>query len=141
MRTRSRTPQSGRAEDAEQISSSYVEDAGLSNPDLGQKHAEQALTPGRMTPARYRFDAAVAYHANYASTKQIARLWISPADCCRAFLLTNHSTFVYPIGHSPEPSRKSLFDPASLTENPLNSARTPATAGSVRRVTTALRCW
>jgi hypothetical protein len=31
MRTRSRTPQSGRAEDAEQKSSSYVEDAETSH--------------------------------------------------------------------------------------------------------------
>ena len=37
-------------------------------PGWAKKHAEQALTPGRMTPAKYRFDATVAYHANHAST-------------------------------------------------------------------------
>jgi hypothetical protein len=57
-------------EDAECESSAETEDAGLSNPALGQKHAEQALTPGRMTPARYRFDAAAAYDANHASTNR-----------------------------------------------------------------------
>ena len=39
-------------------------------PGWAKKHAEQALTPGRMTPAKYRFDAAVAYHANHASTNR-----------------------------------------------------------------------
>ena len=39
-------------------------------PGWAKKHAEQTLTPGRMTPARYRFDAAVAYHENHASTNR-----------------------------------------------------------------------
>ena len=37
-------------------------------PTWVKKLGEQALTPGRMTPARYRFNAAAAYHANQAST-------------------------------------------------------------------------
>ena len=48
--------------------SAEFEDDGLSNPAVGQKHAKQALTLDRMTPARYRFDAAAAYDAYHAST-------------------------------------------------------------------------
>jgi len=101
MRTRSRTPQSGRAEDAERKnsamskmlkrrSSAEIEDAGLSNPDLGQKHAAQALTPDRMTPARYRFSAAVADSAYHASTNNGPCLEITPALRCRTSLALMH---------------------------------------------------
>ena len=59
-------------------------------PTWAKKHAEQALTPGRMTPARYRFDAAVAYHANYASTNNGPCLEITPAVRCRTSLALMH---------------------------------------------------
>ena len=101
MRTHSRTPQSGRAEDAERESSAMskmlnveVQLAskmpGSLGPTWAKKHAEQALTPGRMTPARYRFDAAVAYHANYASTNNGPCLEITPAVRCRTSLALMH---------------------------------------------------
>ena len=101
MRTRSRTPQSGRAEDAERESSAMskmlnVEVQLVSKmpgsliPTWAKKHAEQALTPGRMTPARYHFDAAAAYHANYASTNSSPCLEITPALRCRTSLALMH---------------------------------------------------
>ena len=101
MRTRSRTPQSGRAEDAERESSAMskmlnVEVQLVSKmpgsliPTWAKKLAEQALTPGRMTPARYRFAATVAYHANYASTNNGPCLEITPAVRCRTSLALMH---------------------------------------------------
>ena len=101
MRTRSRTPQSGRAEDAERESSAMSKmlnvEVQLASkmpgsliPTWAKKNAEQALTPGRMTPARYRFDAAVAYHANYASTNNGPCLEITPAVRCRTSLALMH---------------------------------------------------
>ena len=94
MRTRSRTPQSGRAEDAErkdsamskmlntevQLSRGTPERPGADQP------AEQTSTLGRLTPARYRFSAAAADSAYHASTKYSRCLEISPAVRCRGFL-------------------------------------------------------
>ena len=37
---------------------------GFLIPTWVERHAAQALTLCRYTPARYRFDAAAAYHAN-----------------------------------------------------------------------------
>jgi len=51
-------------------------------PTWAKKHAEQTLTPGRMTPARYRFSAAAAYLGNHATPKMGIRLAISPAVGC-----------------------------------------------------------
>ena len=59
-------------------------------PAWAKKHAKQALTPGRLTPARYRFAAAVANHANYASTKNGPCLEITPAVRCRTSLALMH---------------------------------------------------
>ena len=62
-------------------------------PTRAKKHAEQALTPGRMTPARYRFDATVAYHANYASTNNGPCLEIGQRQLF--FFLTTIKSFVF----------------------------------------------
>ena len=121
--------------------SAGVEDAGLSNPGLGQKHAEQALTPGRMTPARYRFDAAVAYNAYHASTNDGRCLEISPAVRCRTSLALMHK---HPMGCSnvlSHPEENSAFVSTSLSQNLQNPARKRVVADPERRVTTALRAW
>ena len=54
-------------------------------PTWAKKHAEQALTPGRMTPARYRFSAAAAYSGYHATPNMGSRLAISPAVGCKRF--------------------------------------------------------
>ena len=43
---------------------------GFLIPTRFERHAAQALTLCRYTPARYRFDAAAAYNANQASTNR-----------------------------------------------------------------------
>ena len=55
-------------------------------PTWAKKHAKQALTPDRMTPARYRLSAAAAYDALNASTNNGPCLEISPAAGCRTSL-------------------------------------------------------
>jgi len=40
-------------------------------PTWANKHAEQALAPSRMTPARYRFDAAAAYNADHITPNMV----------------------------------------------------------------------
>ena len=54
-------------------------------PTWAKKHAEQALTPGRLTPARYRFVAAAAFHAKDASTNREICKAISQSSYYRAF--------------------------------------------------------
>ena len=116
--------------------------------------------------------AVAALHADQASTKQIGCLRISPADYCRAFLLTYlsellsaiqpvQSQFITRSRYLERPAnlgktcrnakwrwtgRRSCIIcvlyvqlTASLGENLRNPARTRTIAGSVRRVTTALR--
>ncbi len=53
---------------------------GFLIPTRVKKHAEQALTLCRYTPARYRFDAAAAYNAdqvtpNMVGCPQIRLIW------------------------------------------------------------------
>ena len=67
--------------------SAGVEDAGHSNPGLGQRLAKQAMTPGRLTPARYRFAAAVADSANHASTNREICKEISQSSFYRLFFM------------------------------------------------------
>ena len=55
-------------------------------PVWAEGHAEQALTPDRMTPARYRFDAAVTDITDHASTDINPRPEITPAVRCRTSL-------------------------------------------------------
>ncbi len=97
MRMRGRRPKSGRAEDTERRSSAMskmlnvevqlrLKMPGSLIPTWAEKHAEQALTPGRMTPARCRFDAAAAYSAYHASTIFDLCLEITPAVRCRTSL-------------------------------------------------------
>ena len=47
--------------------------------------AEQTSTLGRLTPARYRFSAAAAYHGNHATPNMGPRLAIGPALVCAVF--------------------------------------------------------
>ena len=56
-------------------------------PAWAKQHAEQALTPGRLTPARYRFAAAVADSANHASTNREICKEISQSSFYRVFLM------------------------------------------------------
>ncbi len=98
MGTRSRTPQSGRAEDAKRSCSAMSKDAGLDarlsrwtleRPGTDQP-AEQTSTLGRLTPARYRFSAAAADSAYHASTNNGPCLEITPAVRCRTSLALMH---------------------------------------------------
>ena len=47
--------------------SAEMEDAGLSNPDLGQKECRASFGPRQETPAKYRYSEAVADSADHAS--------------------------------------------------------------------------
>ena len=54
-------------------------------PTWVKKHAEQALTPGRMTPARYRFSAAVTDNANHITPNMVLRPQIRTTSECRTY--------------------------------------------------------
>ncbi len=83
------------------VTSRCVEDAGLQCPAMSEipgslipawakGRAEHALTPGRLTPARYRFVAAVADNVDYATPNMVPCLQISPVGWQKAIITAIH---------------------------------------------------
>lgn len=60
-------------------------------PTWAKKYAEQVLTPGRLTPARYRFSAAAADNAAQVTPNMVRCPQISPERLQKAIFASIHT--------------------------------------------------